>query len=236
MLINLCYAQATPGGHAHAPEPGTLALISTGILGGFIRVARRRFNELKRALDILMGALGLVVALPIIALTGIFIKIVSPGPIFFTQKRMGRKGRIFSIYKMRTMSVNAEKETGAIWARENDPRLIKFGKYIRKMHIDEFPQFFNVLRGEMSVIGPRPERPEIAAKLKEVIVDYEKRLDVKPGITGLAQVWHKYDETLIDVKKKIKYDLLYIRKMCLLVDLRIMFQTVIVSALGRGAR
>lgn len=236
VLINICYAEVNTGGYAHAPEPGTMALIATGLFGGLVRFARRKFHEFKRFIDILGGALGLVAVLPVIGFTGLFIKVVSPGPVLFTQKRVGKNGKVFTIYKIRTMKLDAEKYTGAMWARENDPRLIKFGKYIRKMHIDELPQFFNVIKGEMSIVGPRPERPEIVAKLKEVIVDYEKRLNVKPGITGLAQVWHKYDETLEDVKKKIKYDLLYIRKMCLLVDLRILFQTVIVSALGRGAR
>jgi lipopolysaccharide/colanic/teichoic acid biosynthesis glycosyltransferase len=164
------------------------------------------------------------------------IKKVSPGPVFFKQNRVGKDGKLFTIYKLRTMKLNAEKETGTVWAKEDDPRLIKGGKLIRKAHIDELPQLVNVLRGDMSLIGPRPERPEIVKDLKEVVPEYEKRFCVKPGITGLAQVWHKYDETIQDVKKKIKYDLLYIRKMCLLVDLRILLQTLIVVATGKGAR
>jgi len=134
------------------------------------------------------------------------------------------------------MKVDAEKNTGPMWAQEDDPRLIKFGKVIRKTHIDELPQLYNVLVGDMSIVGPRPERPELVEKLKEQITDYEKRLQVKPGITGLAQVWHKYDETIKDVKKKIKYDLLYIREMCLMVDLRILARTFVVVLTGRGAR
>ena len=134
------------------------------------------------------------------------------------------------------MRIDAEKYTGPVWAKEDDPRLIKFGKIIRKIHIDELPQLFNVLIGDMSIVGPRPERPELVGKLKRAIPEYEKRLRVKPGITGLAQVWHKYDETIQDVKKKIKYDLLYIREMCLMVDLRILARTFFVVLIGRGAR
>ena len=134
------------------------------------------------------------------------------------------------------MRIDAEEETGAVWAKENDPRITSVGRLLRKTHIDEFPQLLNVLKGQMSIVGPRPERPEIVYDLKTVIRDYEKRLLVKPGITGLAQVWHKYDETIEDVKKKIKYDFLYIRRMCLLVDLRIMANTVVVVLTGRGAR
>ncbi len=173
-----------------APEPGTMMIISTGFLGWMIRFARRRFHEFKRLFDIIAGALGLVVASPIIGITALIIKIVSPGPVFFTQERVGWGGEIFKIYKMRTMKVDAEKYTGPVWAQEDDPRLIKFGKTIRKMHIDELPQLFNVLRGEMSIVGPRPERPVFVEKLCAEIADYPKRINVRPGITGLAQVWH----------------------------------------------
>ena len=134
------------------------------------------------------------------------------------------------------MKVDAEKETGPVWAQEDDPRLIRFGKIIRKLHLDELPQFFNVLKGNMSIVGPRPERPIFVKELSKEIKEYKKRLHVKPGITGLAQIRHKYDETIEDVKKKIKFDLLYIRKMCLMVDIRILLQTIIVAALGKGAR
>ena len=134
------------------------------------------------------------------------------------------------------MQINAEKETGPVWAKEDDPRLIKFGKVIRKLHIDEFPQLLNVLKGQMSIVGPRPERPFFVSKLTNEVREYNNRLNVKPGITGLAQIRHKYDETIEDVKKKIKLDLLYIRKMCFWVDVRILLQTIIVAALGKGAR
>lgn len=235
-LINLCYAQTSKDSFVIAPEPGTMALVSTGFLGWLIRFARKRFNEFKRVFDILAGSLGLVIVSPIVGLTAIVIKIVSPGPVFYRQERVGWGGKTFFIYKMRTMRLDAEKNSGPVWAKEDDPRLIKFGKIIRKMHIDELPQLFNVLRGEMSIVGPRPERPVFVEKLSDEISDYRKRVDVRPGITGLAQVWHKYDETIYDVRKKVKYDLLYIREMCFMVDIRILLRTILVSARGKGAR
>ena len=156
--------------------------------------------------------------------------------MFFKQNRVGKGGKLFMMYKLRTMRLDAEEGSGPVWAKENDPRLIRGGLVIRKLHLDEFPQLLNVLKREMSIVGPRPERPVFVDSLSKEIPDYKKRLKVNPGITGLAQVWHKYDESLKDVKKKIKYDLLYIRKMCFLVDLRILFRTVIAAASGRGAR
>ncbi len=218
------------------PEPTTIALVSTGIIGFMTQFARRHFREFKRAFDNIIAGVGIVMAAPVILFTAIVIKIVSPGPVFFKQERMGWGGKLFYIYKLRTMHVDAEKNTGPVWAQEDDPRLIKFGSIIRKMHIDELPQLYNVLKGDMSIVGPRPERPVFVERLGKEISDYRKRMNVKPGITGLAQVWHKYDETIADVRKKVKYDLLYIREMCLMVDLRILLRTVIVAALGKGAR
>ncbi len=236
LLINICYAETNNKPPLIAPEPSTIALISTCFLGGMVRFVRRRFREFKRVFDIIGGAIGLVIVSPVIAFTAVVIKAVSPGPVFFTQERVGWGGEIFKIYKMRTMCLNAEKYTGPVWAKEDDPRLIMFGKVIRKMHIDELPQLYNVLKGDMSIIGPRPERPVFVKELSCKISDYPKRIEVRPGITGLAQVWHKYDETIQDVRKKVKYDLLYIREMCFMVDLRILLRTVIVSARGKGAR
>ncbi len=218
------------------PEPTTIALVSTGFVGFITQYARRHFREVKKALDLSMAGVGIVMATPVIFLAAIVVKIVSPGPVFFKQERMGWGGKRFYIYKLRTMRVDAEKNTGPVWAKEDDPRLIKFGKLIRKLHIDELPQLFNVLKGDMSMVGPRPERPVFVQKLSKEILDYRKRMNVKPGITGLAQVWHKYDETIADVRKKVKYDLLYIREMCLMVDVRILLRTILVSAQGKGAR
>ena len=236
LLIQLCYAQSTQESSLIVPEPSSIAIISTSIFGGMIQFARRRFREFKRVFDTLIAAVGIVAASPVILFTALFVKLVSPGPAFFMQDRVGWGGKIFKIYKLRTMNLDAEKYTGPIWAKEDDPRLIKFGKIIRKLHLDELPQLFNVLKGDMSIVGPRPERPVFVKELSGQIIDYEKRIDVRPGITGLAQIWHKYDETIADVKKKVKYDLLYIREMCLMVDLRIILQTLVVAARGKGAR
>ncbi len=221
---------------SRAPEPSTLFLFLSGLSGIIVRFARRSFDKFKRFSDIALALAGLTVASPLLIFSAILIKINSRGPVVYRQKRVGLNGEIFLIYKLRTMRVNAEKFSGAVWAKENDPRITNVGIVLRKAHIDEIPQLFNVLKGEMSIVGPRPERPEIVTDLKTIIHDYEKRLQVKPGITGLAQVWHKYDETIEDVKKKIKLDLLYIRRLCLLTDLKILASTVVVVLTGRGAR
>ena len=190
----------------------------------------------KRGIDILGSVIAIVLFSPLVLLVAILVKLTSRGPILYTQTRVGVNGDEFKIYKFRTMRTDAEKDSGPVWAKANDSRLTPIGNFLRKSHIDEIPQFVNVLRGEMSIIGPRPERPIFVEQLKKQIDGYEKRLMVKPGITGLAQVWHRYDETIEDVKKKIRYDLLYIKKMCLWTDVRIMFRTVRVVLTGEGAR
>ena len=221
----------------HAPEPGTLMLFgSSGALSAIVQFARRRYRDAKRIFDICLSAVGIIISLPILLIAMALIKLTSKGPIFYTQKRVGENGKIFEIIKLRTMFVDAEKNCGAIWAKENDPRITAVGRILRKTHIDEIPQLVNVLRGQMSVIGPRPERPEFVEDLSKKVDGYSKRLSVKPGITGLAQVWHKYDETIEDVKKKIKYDILYIKHMCWWVDFRILFRTCFVVLTGKGAR
>jgi lipopolysaccharide/colanic/teichoic acid biosynthesis glycosyltransferase len=221
---------------SHAPEPSTLFLILSGMGGIIVRFARKRFEEFKRVSDIILSIVGLTIASPVLIFVALLIKLESRGPVIYRQNRVGKNGKVFKIYKLRTMRLDAEKYTGAVWAREDDPRITPLGRILRKTHIDEIPQLFNVIKGEMSIVGPRPERPEIVRDLKAVICDYEKRLKVKPGITGLAQVHHKYDETIADVKKKIKYDLLYIRKMCWLVEMRILARTFVVALTGKGAR
>lgn len=232
-----CFAGADDGGKTIVPEAGSIALLSTGgFFGYLVRFARRRFQQFKRFFDIGASATGLVIASPFILLTAIFIKLVSPGSVFFKQKRVGANGEIFDIYKLRTMKPDAEKNTGPVWAQEDDPRLIKFGGFIRKAHIDELPQLVNVFKGQMSIIGPRPERPKFVEELEKEVIDYKKRLRVKPGITGLAQVRHKYDETIQDVRRKVKFDLLYIRRMCFWVDLQILGLTLLVVLTGKGAR
>lgn len=221
---------------SRAPEPTTMALFGGGVLGMIVSFVRRTYAAVKRLIDIAGAVIAVIILSPLYLLTAILIKLTSSGPVLYTQTRVGRDGEEFQIYKFRTMNVDAEKDSGPVWAAADDNRLTPIGGFLRKAHIDEIPQFINVLRGEMSIIGPRPERPVFVSKLQEEIPDYTKRLAVKPGITGLAQVWHRYDETIEDVKKKIKYDLLYIRKMCLWTDVRIMFRTMRVVLTGEGAR
>ncbi|MEW6169961.1 MAG: sugar transferase [Candidatus Omnitrophota bacterium] len=221
---------------SHAPEPSSLFLILGGMGTMIVRFAQKSFQKFKRAFDVILSLVGLTIASPVILLSAFLIRANSKGPIIYKQNRVGRNGKIFKIYKLRTMRLDAEKDTGAVWAKKDDPRVTSVGRILRQLHIDEIPQLLNVLKGEMSIVGPRPERPELVRDLKVLIRDYEKRLLIKPGITGLAQVWHKYDETIDDVKKKIKYDILYLKKMCWLVDLRILMQTVVVVLTGRGAR
>lgn len=220
----------------HAPEPSSLALFGSGIMGMILSFLRATYAAVKRIFDIFVSLVGLILSSPLMLLTAILIKLTSRGPILYSQIRVGREGEHFKIYKFRTMRVDAEKETGPVWAATNDRRLTPIGKFLRKAHIDEIPQLINVIRGEMSIIGPRPERPVFVDQFRKQISDYEKRLVVKPGITGLAQVWHRYDETIEDVKKKIKYDLLYIKKQCMWTDMQILLRTVLVVLTGEGAK
>jgi len=219
-----------------APEPGTLALFGGGFLGMIISFVRRTYAFAKRAFDIIASVAGIIILSPILLIVAILIKLTSKGPILYTQIRVGQFGENFKIYKFRSMRQDAEKETGPVWAAKNDNRLTPIGAFLRKSHIDEIPQLINVLRGEMSVIGPRPERPTFVDQFTQNIPDYSKRLMVKPGITGLAQVWHRYDETINDVKKKLRYDLLYIKKMCFWGDMNIILRTCRVVITGEGAR
>ena len=201
-----------------------------------VRFVRISFNKFKRMMDIFLSAVGLTITMPLLALAAFLIKLTSKGPIVYKQNRVGKDGEIFRIYKLRTMRVDAEKNTGAVWATEDDPRITPIGRILRKARIDEIPQLLNVSKGQMSIVGPRPERPEMVRDFRTMICDYEKRLMVKPGITGIAQIFHRYDETIADVRKKVKYDILYIKKMCLFTDLSILANTFVVVLTGRGAR
>jgi exopolysaccharide biosynthesis polyprenyl glycosylphosphotransferase len=182
--------------------------------------------SVKRFIDILFSLIFLVLFLPIFLLVAIGIKIDSPGPIFFKQKRVGKNGRIFTIYKFRTMIKDAERVTGPVWAGKKDPRITRLGGLLRKLRIDEFPQLINVLNGDMTLVGPRPERPYFVDRLKREYPLYTRRLKVKPGVTGWAQVKGKYDTTIAEVKEKLDYDLYYIENMSLRLDFRILFFTI----------
>lgn len=178
---------------------------------------------LKRMLDIIVAGVGLLFTGPIMFMVAIAIKINSPGPIFYSQIRTGRDEKEFRVYKFRSMRQDAEKSTGPILAAENDPRITKVGNFLRTVRLDELPQLFNVLLGDMSMVGPRPERPVFVAQFKNEIVGYQYRHNVKPGITGMAQVHGKYNTA---AKDKLIYDLLYIQKCSVVTDLIIMLQTV----------
>jgi exopolysaccharide biosynthesis polyprenyl glycosylphosphotransferase len=191
-------------------------------------------KKLKRAFDIIISLLIIIITLPFCLLVAIAIKIDSVGPVFFTQERCGQNGKVFTIIKFRSMVKDAEKMSGPVWSQKDDPRITKVGKIIRRLRIDEIPQMFNVLTGEMSFVGPRPERPFFVEKLSSEIPYYKRRLKVRPGITGWAQVKHKYDETLEDVKIKLKYDLFYIENMSLRMDFKIIFRTIYVVLFGKG--
>lgn len=191
-------------------------------------------KSLKRVVDIVISFLILIVTSPIILLAAIAIKINSPGPVFYMQERCGLNGKPFRIIKFRSMYVDAEKHTGPVWSVKNDPRVTAVGGFLRKIRVDELPQMINVLKGEMSLIGPRPERPFFVEKLSEEIPYYKRRLRVKPGVTGWAQVKHKYDESVEDVKMKLKYDLFYIENMSIRMDMKILLRTVFVVIFGKG--
>mgnify|MGYP001317651074 FL=1 len=176
--------------------------------------------------------LALPIAIPIILIFAVIIKLETPGPAFFLQERVGLHGKYFKVIKLRSMGVNAEKN-GAQWATKNDPRVTKVGAFIRKTRIDELPQLFNVLKGDMSLIGPRPERPMFTAQFNEEIPGFIDRLQVKPGITGWAQVNGGYD---ITPKEKLELDRYYINNMSFWLDLKIILKTIKVCITGDGAR
>ena len=180
---------------------------------------------MKRTLDILVALIGFVCALPFMAVTAIAIKLGDPGPVLYSQVRTGRDGREFRIYKFRTMRVDAEKYSGPMLAQENDPRITRLGRFLRAVRLDELPQIWNVLNGDMSIVGPRPERPFFVEQFVQEMPEYAYRHNVKPGITGLAQVYGKYNTTPFD---KLVYDLMYIQNCSLRTDLTIIIQTVMV--------
>jgi exopolysaccharide biosynthesis polyprenyl glycosylphosphotransferase len=221
---------------SRAPEPSSLLLFGSGIFTMIMAFLRSAYHIGKRIMDIVISCVALVVLAPLCLLIALLIKLTSKGPIFYSQIRSGKDGEDFEIYKFRTMRTDAEKATGPVWAKAKDSRITPIGSFLRKSRIDEIPQFINVLKGDMSVIGPRPERPMFVKDFEGKIGDYRKRLAVKPGITGLAQVHHRYDETIADVRKKVKYDILYIKNVCFMTDIRIIMHTFRVILTGFGAR
>ncbi len=195
------------------------------------------FNRmLRRAANLSVALIGLIFALPVIPLVALAVKLSSPGPVFYRQKRVGRGGKVFYCYKFRTMRQDAEADTGATWATDNDPRITRVGKFLRSSRLDEIPQLWCVLSGDMHFVGPRPERPEFVEWLSKEIPYYGVRHTVRPGITGWAQVQYKYGNTLEDAREKLQHDLFYIKNASLGLDFWIVFQTVKIVLLGRGAK
>ena len=190
---------------------------------------------LKRLLEIILCLLGMLFTLPIFLMIALIIKLDSSGPIFFKQKRVGKNGKIFDLYKFRSMKTGAEQESGPVWARKGDVRFTRVGKFIRKPRIDEIPQFINVLKGDMTFVGPRPERPYFIEKLKKEIPYYSQRLMVKPGLTGWAQIKYQYGASTMESIEKLQYDLYYMKNRSLLFDLTIIFESIKVILLGKGA-
>jgi lipopolysaccharide/colanic/teichoic acid biosynthesis glycosyltransferase len=215
---------------------------------------KRRSEVASRMLNVLVASVALILVSPIILVAAILIKLTSRGPVFYRQVRVGMDarrsrganadrdcrrsrdlgGRVFSIYKMRTMYVDAEQRSGAVWATKSDPRVTPVGRVLRKFRIDELPQLLNVIQNTMSIVGPRPERPSIFAKLSQDIADYQIRQRAKPGITGWAQINHSYDTTIDDVRTKVRYDLEYLERQGVAEDVRIMMRTLPVMLLRKG--
>ena len=191
--------------------------------------------QVKRFLDVLIGGILGVCTLPIALIAALAIKLEDHGPIFYSQERIGLYGKPFTVYKFRTMRTDAEK-FGAQWATKDDPRITKVGKFLRKTRIDELPQIICVLKGDMSMVGPRPERAVFIGKLREQIPFYISRLKMKPGLTGWAQVRHHYDTSIEDVQIKLQYDMYYYENMSLLLDFQILVRTIYVVLTGKGAQ
>jgi lipopolysaccharide/colanic/teichoic acid biosynthesis glycosyltransferase len=213
---------------------------------------RSRSEILNRVVNILIACIALAILSPILLLVAIAIKLTSRGPALYSQTRVGLDrrrsridalydrreqdsgGRIFTIYKFRSMYIDAEQKSGAVWAQQNDPRVTLVGRFLRRTRIDELPQLVNVIRGDMNIVGPRPERPSIFARLREDISEYPLRQRARPGITGWAQINHSYDSSIDDVRTKVRYDLEYLERQSLAEDLRIMVRTVPVMLFKKG--
>jgi sugar transferase (PEP-CTERM system associated) len=189
----------------------------------------------KRATDVCLALIGLVLAAPMMLVAAVAIKLTSPGSILYQQRRVGKDGAVFTIYKFRSMGVDAEQGTGAVWSTSGDPRVTPIGRIMRRTRIDELPQIWNVLKGDMSVVGPRPERPEFVSELTKSIPFYGQRHVVRPGLTGWAQVRHAYGSSVEDALQKLQYDLFYIKHMSVALDLFIVFATVKTVMVRRGS-
>ena len=218
-------------GRVSIPDLRPSQLIFSGEMG-----PRRWMVQLQDLYSTVLGLIGMLITLPVMAAVALVVKFSSPGPILFRQTRVGLHGKTFVLYKFRSMYADAEARTGAVWATKDDPRITPVGRWLRRLRLDELPQFFNVIRNEMSLVGPRPERPEFSEMLNEKIPFYKQRHWVKPGITGWAQINHKYGDTIEDSMVKLEYDLYYIKHLSPALDGYIIFHTIKVMLLSRGAQ
>jgi sugar transferase (PEP-CTERM system associated) len=244
--VNNCLLELRYGGYIIEEAPTTFERVCSRISTKDLRPSQliysgefsgRRQTILYQTLsNIIIAAIGIVVAFPLMLITALAVKLSSSGPVLYRQKRVGMDGLPFILYKFRSMRVDAELGTGAVWAVKNDPRVTSVGRIIRKIRFDELPQLFNVLKGEMSIVGPRPERPEFVKTLSEKIDFYRQRHVVRPGITGWAQINYKYGDTPEDAIMKLEYDLYYIKNMSWSLDAYILFHTVKAMLLSRGAQ
>jgi len=201
---------------------------------GFRRTRLQRFT--KRLTGLTLSVIGLLLTLPLTLIIVIAIKLDSKGPIIYKQKRCGANGWIFELCKFRSMVDNAEEKTGPVWATDDDERVTRVGKMLRKFRLDELPQLWNVLKGDMSFVGPRPERPEFVGELEKIVPYYSERHNIKPGITGWAQVSYGYGASVDAALNKLKYDLYYIKNMSILLDFMIIFKTMKIVIQQSGAR
>ena len=206
-------------------------LVFSGELG-----PRRGILLLQAIYNLVLALIGTIVSLPFMLIAALGVRLSSAGPVLYRQTRVGMDGVLFTVYKFRSMYKDAEATTGAVWATKDDPRVTPFGRFLRKSRLDELPQWFNVLRGDMAIVGPRPERPEFVKILSERIPYYRQRHCVKPGITGWAQVNHKYGDSLEDSITKLEYDLYYIKNVSLTLDIYIIFHTLKTIILSRGSQ
>jgi len=202
---------------------------------GFNMITKGYIQKIKRLTDLAVSGLLLLVTLPFMAVVSLAIRLESPGPVFFKQERVGIGGKIFTLWKFRSMRQNSE-ENGAEWAQKKDPRVTNVGRLIRYFRIDELPQIWNIFKGEMSLIGPRPERPEFVSELEARIPYYSIRHSVRPGLTGWGQINYPYGASIEDAHRKLEYEVYYIKNMSLLLDLKILLRTISVVFFGVGAR
>jgi exopolysaccharide biosynthesis polyprenyl glycosylphosphotransferase len=223
----------------HTSEELPLAILNEFwlcVADGFDLLQARFFRHLKRLIDIFLALVGLLVSLPLLLLAALAIRLDSPGPVLFRQRRIGWMGRPFELLKFRSMRAEAEKDSGPQWAAQDDPRITFVGNILRKTHFDELPQMINILRGQMSFVGPRPERPEFVGPLSDAINFYHLRHYVLPGITGWAQVNYPYGASLEDARRKLQYDLYYVCNASPLLDLRTLLRTARVVIFRQGSR